>query len=421
MTADGAEESTPDSVPCIGSRAAPPPRGAGPLPLLVHDALQSRVGTPPARRALLGIRRVGWRDEDHSVGAMLLLLRLLLLRSGGILSVEPSEGRLQQQQRCSSLESWWADYTASSPPAPVPPAESPKGQRVLAGPLLAAWGQDCAATPLSIDEVFAKATRLFSDDGLLPSAANDDIRSAWSVDDRESLALALLQHGLAREASAMHQRAKALIDGTATRLGLTRTAPDSFSSELGGSSALEIDLVPAHQATRDGTFLRNMSCWRPAAGTEQRKYNQDLLRQQLESGRRCTKGDCHAQCALGMMDGLVTDAEALRLIGHFRQVLRKTQRDAKEVKGKPMIDLARSVANSDLSEHLFFVRLVERVRSTASAVFGVPLQRLRLAVRITRQSNFHVCRLRSFAAPTRRLFSSATSQCLELHCLCLCS
>ena len=208
-----------------------------------------------------------------------LLLRLLLLRSGGILSVEPSEGRLQQQQRCSSLESWWADYTASSPPAPVPPAESPKGQLgVLAGPLLAAWGQDCAATPLSIDEVFAKATRLFSDDGLLPSAANDDIRSAWSVDDRESLALALLQHGLAREASAMHQRAKALIDGTASRLRLTRTAPDSSSSELGGSSAHEIDLVPAHQATRDGTFLRNMSCWRPAGGTEQRKYNQDLLR-----------------------------------------------------------------------------------------------------------------------------------------------
>ena len=368
------------------------PAGAGPI--CIHICYSSYLCEPARARALVCLEgralllfgsgaATTAAYQTRSAGAM--LLGFLVLRAAGlhVLSMDPDE--VLQQQRCSSLESWWANYAPTlSLPAPLPPpAELPQGRGLLAAPLLAAWRHDCSATPLSIDEVFSEAARLFSDEGVVAPTASGGgpIDSALSVDDRQSLALTLLQHGLAQEASAMRVRAKALIDGTGTtRLKLTRTTTDSLSSDIGDSSDHEIDLLPAYQSTRDGMFLRNISCLRPVAGIEQRQYNQDLLRQQLESGRRCSKGDCHERCALGVMDGLVTDVEAFRLIRHFRQVLRKTQRDAKEVKGKPMIDLARSVANSDLSEHLFFVRLVERVRSTASAVFGVPLQRLRLAV-----------------------------------------
>lgn len=321
-----------------------------------------------------------------------LFVPVLLRADASNLSVESEQLTDAQQRRCSSLEAWWTDYTASAVPALIAAAESPHSRGVLAGPVLAAWRNDCGATPLSIDAVFAEATRMFTHDELVASAtsSSDEIHSLVPAGDTQALALALLRHGLAQEAAAMRQRVSTLMDGTATRLNLTRTRADSLPSEIGENVGAQVDLVPAHQATRDGTFLRNMSCMRPVARTEQRRYNQDLLHQELENGRRCSKGDCHQRCALTVMDGLVSDAEAFRLIGHFLRVWKKTQRNYQEVKGKPMIDLARSVANSELSDHLFFVRLVERVRSTASAVFGVPLQRLRLAVRTTivlRQTN----------------------------------
>ncbi len=329
-----------------------------------------------------------------------LLLGVLVARraAAGISVSNDLEGLQQQAQQqllhlqpqCSSIETWWANYTASSPPVLPPETEPPQDRPIHGGAVLAAWRAECSAPLLSIEEVFAKATRLFSgsQDGALISAAvsgGGTLRTTLPTTDRQALALALLQFGLAEEAKAMRRRAQVLVEGTAAQLDLTRTTADRFSPETDSSAAHEIDLVPAQQTMRDGTFVRNLTCLRPAAGHGERQYNQDLLRQQLQPGRRCVKGECHERCAIGMMDGLVTDAEAFRLIGHFLQVLRKTQQDAKEVKGKPMIDLARSVANGDLSDHLFFVRLVERLRSAASAVFGVPLKRLRLAVRSIRQ------------------------------------
>ena len=44
-----------------------------------------------------------------------------------------------------------------------------------------------------------------------------------------------------------------------------------------------------------------------------------------------------------------------------------------------VIDLTRSVRHAaSVAEHLHFVRLIERVRATAAALFGVPLDRLKL-------------------------------------------
>ena len=111
-----------------------------------------------------------------------------------------------------------------------------------------------------------------------------------------------------------------------------------------------------------------------------RRYDKALLQTPLESGRRCDKGACHDRCALAIADGLLTDSEAQRLILHFQHVWRKSQKRSGEAsKGKPMIDLSRSVIHSSTAEHLFFLRIVERLRTSAAAIFGVPAKRLKLA------------------------------------------
>ena len=231
------------------------------------------------------------------------------------------------------------------------------------------------ATALTLASLFEKSTQLFDRSAVLGALnASSLVDETVPLDDRNALALSLLRHGLSLEAAAMRQRVQRLVAGSTAALAVEPAGRAPLPAELvarradGPADSKPVSLVRRQQPVADAALLQNVSCMRPTNGGK--RYDRELLEQQIVSGRRCSKGACHDHCALALMDSVLSDAECLRLVQHFEHVWEKESRRAKRkepAQGKRMIDLARSVgavASGDvaLADHLFFVRIVERVR-----------------------------------------------------------
>ena len=154
---------------------------------------------------------------------------------------------------------------------------------------------------------------------------------------------------------------------------------DASQHGIHTAGAQAIDRMPlVLSATgRRGHFERELPCARPTVGAH-RAFDGALLAQELEHGRVCTRGGCSATCKLVVSDGIVSDEEAVRLIRHARVVASKAQN--RDGDGKALVDLSRSAKHAEeMSEHLLYMRVVERVRRLVAMSFGLSLASVTVA------------------------------------------
>eukprot|EP00937_MAST-01D_sp_MAST-1D-sp2_P008286 g8286.t1 len=254
-----------------------------------------------------------------------------------------------------------------------------------------AGGRGGCSSANETEALFARAAKLLGDVG--------GNKSAW---DRGHAAL---QQVLERDEVAA--------------LARLRLLPQAGAADTGGAAGEGSDdpaagpppLVLARR--RHAHFHQELPCARPArppptrlpgAGAgpaphaappppSPRQFDAALMAQALEPGRVCTRGACSPACSVSVADGVLSAAEAARLSRHARAVARRFA-NATDDDAKTLVDLSRSAKHeyesvsgsgsisglaSPRAEHLFFMRVLERVRRLAARRFGVPLARLRVA------------------------------------------
>eukprot|EP01047_Picozoa_sp_COSAG01_P016544 COSAG01_NODE_851_length_13121_cov_49.974044_14_plen_444_part_00 len=253
---------------------------------------------------------------------------------------------------CESLHRFWVHFNTLTPSSVSP---------VAAAPALAAWYRHCGAAALTIDDVFSNGVQM-----LTSQRTSDPI---VPLEELNNMGLALFRHGLALESAQMHERARSL--GVVP----VHTVDAKLDRML---------IVPSKQpeATKMGSLIRNMTCAKPKRSRNPKKRcvrGNCEAGTKLRPGRRCLDGDCHDRCAFALMNGLVSDSEAARLISHFELVVRRTPSDLIGSSEKVTTNLERSAMLGKKAEHLFFVRIIERLRAAAGAVFGISARRLRMA------------------------------------------
>jgi len=230
------------------------------------------------------------------------------------------------------------------------------------------------------------------------------------------LALMLRSHATTETAPARHSTSAA---DNAVAAAATPNVDGSLRAELAADAAavrrqinaLVPDALPAGavriRALHRAALLHNASgCARPSAEAEAAARAAPLLPAQalqrllrargggLERGRRCRHGACQASsCALAVLDGIATEGESRRLRALHadpRTPMRRaglcgscwTARGSRAALDPALRAAASAGGGGALAsdrEELFLLRMIERLRWAAAALFGLPPRSLLVA------------------------------------------
>lgn len=135
---------------------------------------------------------------------------------------------------------------------------------------------------------------------------------------------------------------------------------------------------PVRRLSREwrGDFSHSLACLRPEHGEAYLRSEHAILALRPRPGRVCAHELCSLdRCGLHTREEVVLPFEAAQLVAHATQLIQQRASEG----AYERVDFAESASNGSLAGHVLLLRVAERMRRIAAGLFGLPINRVRVA------------------------------------------